>query len=502
MWRWLLAIAAVPVPIFVAVFRYLLPYDGTDTPEQIFAKLVARPATRTRRLAGHPVVLCGFAGALAVAWLTRRRTPVLTTIAMALAVPGYLALFAGGSFGDLLSYVTRTVPGMDYQTAFQLGSGMESSPQSSAPGLIFVAGHLFGTTLLGIALWRARIAPTWLAIGLTVSQPIHLASVMTGIRPLDLLGWGLTAVGFAWAAWRLSRLPNDEFDLPPLRRRSSRSPTEAGPAVGRPLQGPAGVSRRLGEPCRLPRRAPRVALSISQPRTWAGDASGWTDRYSAAAPLTSGAAQEVATPSEVTRRSGSRNGSTTEVTASAGAKRSTHRPWFNPASRSDFVEAATVITRQTRRRMLAGVLTVVAGRGDDRQTGLDEPVDRCRDRGSGCIDVEREIHHRGLVRVVGHPAERADDRAVASASVLSSAPSQPPLDPTDTIVAFFATPECRPATSPATNSPWLIPSSKVQALPRARPTEALPPNSAFPTSKRPSTTYTVTPRPWPSVVNR
>jgi hypothetical protein len=39
--------------------------------------------------------------------------------------------------------------------------------------------------------------------------------VMTGIRPIDLVGWGLTAVGFAWAAWRLAKLPNDEFDLPP-----------------------------------------------------------------------------------------------------------------------------------------------------------------------------------------------------------------------------------------------------------------------------------------------
>ena len=196
--------------------RYLLPYSDGDAPQEIFAKLVAATSYQNAVLwLGIPVVLCGFAGALAVAWLTRRRTPVLTTIAMALSVPGYIALFAGGSYGDLLSYVTGTVPGLDFDTAFQLGFAMESSPQSGALGLIFVAGHLFGTTLIGIALWRARVAPTWLAIGLTVSQPIHLASVMTGIRPLDLVGWGLTAVGFTWAAWRLARLPNDEFDLPP-----------------------------------------------------------------------------------------------------------------------------------------------------------------------------------------------------------------------------------------------------------------------------------------------
>jgi hypothetical protein len=233
-WRWLLAIAAVPVPIFVAVFRYLMPYDGTDTPAQIFAKLVAAPGYQTAVVwLGIPVVLCGFAGALAVAWLTRRRAPVLTTIALALAVPGYIALSAAGPYGDLLSFVTRTVPGIDYQTAFQLGSGMESSSQSSLLGLIFVAGHLFGTTVLGIALWRAQIAPTWLAIGLTVSQPIHLASVMTGIRPLDLLGWGLTAIGFAWAAWRLIRLQNDEFDLPPLCTPIESGRAELISAIGR-----------------------------------------------------------------------------------------------------------------------------------------------------------------------------------------------------------------------------------------------------------------------------
>jgi hypothetical protein len=38
---------------------------------------------------------------------------------------------------------------------------------------------------------------------------------MTGIRPIDLVGWGLTAVGFGWAAWRPAKISNDEFDLPP-----------------------------------------------------------------------------------------------------------------------------------------------------------------------------------------------------------------------------------------------------------------------------------------------
>ncbi|MFD6321491.1 hypothetical protein ACFWOL_01160 [Streptomyces sp. NPDC058442] len=74
--------------------------------------------------------------------------------------------------------------------------------------------------LLGPALWRARVVPLWLALGLTVSQPVRLASVLGGVRELDLVGWGLTAVGFAAAGRLLLRMQNDGFGLPPLRDRA------------------------------------------------------------------------------------------------------------------------------------------------------------------------------------------------------------------------------------------------------------------------------------------
>jgi hypothetical protein len=38
--------------------------------------------------------------------------------------------------------------------------------------------------------------------------------VLTGIRWIDLIGWGLTGMGFSWAAWRLLRTHDAEFDLP------------------------------------------------------------------------------------------------------------------------------------------------------------------------------------------------------------------------------------------------------------------------------------------------
>lgn len=217
-WQTLLLITAPIAALGITVARYLLPYDTADPPEVIFDKLVAASAFQSASLwVGGALSLVGWVGVLAVAWVTRRRSPLLTTVAVALALPGYLALSAGGPYGDLLTYAVGADASLDRFTALQLGIGMEASVWTIVLGGIFVFGHLVGTVLLGLAALRARALPMLVAVGLAVSQPIHLASVITGIRELDLVGWGLTTIGFAVAGWRAYRLPRDEFDLPPVR---------------------------------------------------------------------------------------------------------------------------------------------------------------------------------------------------------------------------------------------------------------------------------------------
>jgi len=103
-------------------------------------------------------------------------------------------------------------PEFDRATAYALGSGFELGPVSNLTGTLFVFGHLIGTIILGLALWRSCTVPSWAALLLAVSQPIHLASVLLGNRPLDLVGWGGTAVGLAAAGGALSGMNNDDFD--------------------------------------------------------------------------------------------------------------------------------------------------------------------------------------------------------------------------------------------------------------------------------------------------
>ena len=204
--------------LYVALARYLMPYDMGDTPEAIFAGMVAHPGYESvTSWIGVLLVPTCVSGVVAVAWISRRRSPVITTVGLLLAFTGFVALFASDSFGSLISQVVAAHPELDAGTAYALGSGMEMSAVSNITGLVFVLGHLVGTVILGIALFRAHVVPSWIAIALAVSQPIHLLSVMTGNRPLDLVGWGATALGFAAAGWVLLHTKNDDFDLPPLQ---------------------------------------------------------------------------------------------------------------------------------------------------------------------------------------------------------------------------------------------------------------------------------------------
>jgi hypothetical protein len=222
-WRILLAIAGPPLALYVAIARFLLPYDMSDTPEMIFDKLVANPGfSMISAWIGVILAPTCIAGVVAVGWLSRRRVPILTTIGLILAVIGFTCLAAGNSFGDISTALVASHPEFDRTTAYAIGAGLELGSVSNVTGTLFVFGHLIGTILLGLALWRSQAVPSWAALVLAVSQPIHLASVILGNRPLDLVGWGGTAVGFAAAGWALLHIGNDDFDLPP-------EPTQADP---------------------------------------------------------------------------------------------------------------------------------------------------------------------------------------------------------------------------------------------------------------------------------
>jgi hypothetical protein len=95
-------------------------------------------------------------------------------------------------------------------------------PAGLAPLTIFVVGHIVGTVLLGFALWRSGSVHWIWAVLMGISQPLHLLAAMTGNHPLDLLGWGLTALVMGVAAVRVLRTDDDDWDVPPRLRAGGR----------------------------------------------------------------------------------------------------------------------------------------------------------------------------------------------------------------------------------------------------------------------------------------
>jgi hypothetical protein len=149
--------------------------------------------------------------AYSVGRMTRRRAPLVTAVALFLVVPGYLALpwLAGG---DQLLW-SGTEAGLDANTITRLAETLH--PTTAVAGVFFVLGHVLGTILLGVAMWRSKVVARWAAVAVIVSQPIHfVAAVIIPNHTLDLIGWGLQAVGFAAVGWAILRLRNDDWDLP------------------------------------------------------------------------------------------------------------------------------------------------------------------------------------------------------------------------------------------------------------------------------------------------
>jgi len=196
--RWLAA-ALVPIgPAAVAVLRYVLPYNTTDDSATVVAKVLAAPDRQSLVLwLGFIAILTLVPGALWVGRLSHAKAPRLTTVALVLLVPGYLALpWLGAS--DLLVWMGARA-GVDPATLTRLLDTIH--PTSDLAGLLFVAGHVIGTVLLGLALWVSGAVPRWAAVLIMVSQPLHaVAAIVLVSHPLDLAAWGMQAVGFAAAA--------------------------------------------------------------------------------------------------------------------------------------------------------------------------------------------------------------------------------------------------------------------------------------------------------------
>ena len=212
-WRLLLAVVA-PLPMLCMGIVYVLkPFEGdAPLPDAVAAVTAQRQLSEVLLWLSVPFLVGLIPAVIAVAWVTRRRTPLLTTVGAVWTLLGCLGAFPLLVPDDLLAYLA-VAERLDVATIAALDQALWPLPVTGAAALLFISGIVVGLPLLGIALWRSRVAPRWMAIALIIGGATHPFLPNHVVAGIGLLVAGL---GFAGATRALLLMTNDEFDMPPV----------------------------------------------------------------------------------------------------------------------------------------------------------------------------------------------------------------------------------------------------------------------------------------------
>lgn len=214
-WRILLAVIA-PLPMLAQATNYILmPVGGNAEFTDTVAAVAAHEALfGVLRWFDAAFVVLLVPATFAVAWAARRSAPRLATAGALIALTGFLAglgLIHGG--GTPLAYLTVR-EGLDVTSMARLDEAAWNDPMQTLASLLFLVGIVIGLTVLGMALWRSRVAPAWLGIALAVGGFTH---PFIPNHTAQGIGLAVAAIGFAGASLALLRMRNDDFDLPAAR---------------------------------------------------------------------------------------------------------------------------------------------------------------------------------------------------------------------------------------------------------------------------------------------
>jgi len=219
LWRAVLA-ALLPLgPLAVAVSFALRPFSSSDEPTVVVERILASPLTDLLLWLGFLAPGLLLLATVVAGHLARRGAPVLATAATTINALAFGLMAGAVASGDLVT-VAGGRAGVDPATIVAITSAIENAPQTATALGIWVPGHILGMVLLAVALRRARVLPTWAAVVLGISQPIHfIAFVVLDNQYVDAVaGWGFTAVGFTAVAVALLRTRDDAWDLAPTTR--------------------------------------------------------------------------------------------------------------------------------------------------------------------------------------------------------------------------------------------------------------------------------------------
>lgn len=214
-WRILLAVIA-PLPMLAkGVFYLISPVSGDASfRESVTAFRAHEGLLETMKWLDAVFVVALIPATVAVAWVARRGAPRLTTAGAFIALTGFftgIALLGGVETPALVTVQHH----LDPTAMAALDKAMTGEPLLGVASLLFIVGVVFGLGLLGGALRRSRSVPAWAAYAVMLGGATHPFIPWSAGQGIGLL---VAAVGLVAVSAALLRMPDDEFDLPPITR--------------------------------------------------------------------------------------------------------------------------------------------------------------------------------------------------------------------------------------------------------------------------------------------
>ena len=201
----------VPIgPLAIAILRGILPYKTTDSNTTLAAQVASHQGTESIVVwLTFIAMLTLIPGVITVGLMARRGAHWLGTAGLVLAFAAFMSLFWSAVAGSDNEALAAARIGISPALTGRLLDSMGAVTAIGLASDLFVVGHILGLVLIGIALWRGRILPSWAAVAIAASQVLHfIFAVIVPVHALDGLAWGLTAVGFAVAALTFVREPD------------------------------------------------------------------------------------------------------------------------------------------------------------------------------------------------------------------------------------------------------------------------------------------------------
>ena len=203
----------VAAPVLFAVAEIATPQPSGSAAAQLATFAQHRGQLLLGVLCGLASSMCFVPALFGLLHKIRNRGVVYAHVAAALIIYGLVTQAALGGINVMFWVMTK--PGMNHGAMVNLLNGLQHG--TAVAGAPLLAGHyLFavGVVLLGVAVWRARLAPRWAGI-LVALFPISDVALSGAGDISSLISDAIGVVGFAALGWRLLTAPDASWDAPP-----------------------------------------------------------------------------------------------------------------------------------------------------------------------------------------------------------------------------------------------------------------------------------------------